>query len=68
MTEKYEVIYPIKDEKDKNLKEYAIGDEYTGSKDKERLAELLSSKNKAGTPVIRKKSAVAKGDSKDDGK
>lgn len=54
MSEKFKVIYPFKDLKAKDKKEYKIGDEYVGSKVKARLNELLTKHNKIGTPLIKK--------------
>lgn len=68
MAETYKVIYPFLDKKDKNKKIYKIGDEYVGSKTSERLNELLSIDNAAGTPLIRKSVEVKKGENKDGGK
>lgn len=53
---KYEVIRDFVDSQDKN-KKYKVGDSYPQPANKkisgERLAELLSSDNKLGQPVIR---------------
>lgn len=52
MNEKYVVIYPFKDLKDKDKKIYAKGDRYSGSVAQERLQELTTKNNKIGTPLI----------------
>lgn len=48
---KYIVIHRFRDLQDSG-KIYDVGEEYRGRKDKTRIAELLSDRNKIGTPVI----------------
>ena len=50
---KYIVIRKFRDLQD-NEKIYEIGEEYRGKRNKARIAELSSDKNKIGVPLIRR--------------